>query len=135
MVSVPGIPLAIYFPESRFYLTDSIGKKIRVANAIISELKLENAEAEQVRAEEVKAKFTFAVSRAVAEMPKIYGWAKDKIMKNKKGEDGNGLICLKGGDLTEELRPFRGKAEVISLADYFEEEYFNDKKAVYIRFN
>ena len=127
----PGIPLAILFPETRFYLIDVIAKKIKVVQAVAEGLELKNVKAEQMRAENVKGDFDFIVSRAVTNMPDFVSWVKTKIKKNNKHELKNGILYLKGGDLTEELKDFP-KATEYSLADFFEDEFFETKKVVHL---
>lgn len=127
----PGIPLAILFPETRFYLIDVILKKINVVKAVAESLGLTNVKAEQMRAENVKGDFDFIVSRAVTNMPDFVGWVKDKIKKNNKHELKNGILYLKGGDLTEELKDFP-KAKEYNIADFFENEFFETKKVVHL---
>ncbi len=127
----PGIPLAILFPETRFYLIDVIAKKIKVVQAVAEGLELKNVKAEQMRAENVKGDFDFIVSRAVTNMPDFVSWVKTKIKKNNKHELKNGILYLKGGDLTEELKDFP-KATEYNLADFFEDEFFETKKVVHL---
>ena len=127
----PGIPLAILFPETRFYLIDIIAKKIKVVQAVAEGLDLKNVKAEQLRAENVKGDFDFIVSRAVTNMPDFVSWVKTKIKKNNKHELKNGILYLKGGDLTEELKDFP-KATEYNLADFFEDEFFETKKVVHV---
>lgn len=127
----PGIPLAILFPETRFYLIDIIAKKIKVVQAVVAALELKNVKAEQIRAENVKGDFDFIVSRAVTNMPDFVVWVKGKIKKQQKHELKNGILYLKGGDLTEELQCF-SKAAVYNLNDFFEDEFFETKKVVYL---
>ncbi|SDG68925.1 16S rRNA (guanine527-N7)-methyltransferase [Flavobacterium omnivorum] len=127
----PGIPLAILFPETRFYLIDIIAKKIKVVQAVAEGLELKNVKAEQLRAENVKGDFDFIVSRAVTNMPDFVSWVKTKIKKNNKHELKNGILYLKGGDLTEELKDFP-KATEYNLADFFEDEFFESKKVVHL---
>ena len=127
----PGIPLAILFPETRFYLIDVIAKKIKVVQAVAEALELKNVKAEQLRAELVKGDFDFIVSRAVTNMPDFVSWIKDKIKKKSKHELKNGILYLKGGDLTEELAAFP-KATEYNLADFFEDEFFETKKVVHL---
>jgi len=127
----PGIPLAILFPETRFYLIDVIAKKIRVVQAVADALELKNVKAEQIRAENVKSDFDFIVSRAVTNMPDFVSWVKTKIKKQQKHELKNGILYLKGGDLTEELKDFP-KATQYDLADFFEDEFFETKKVVHL---
>ena len=127
----PGIPLAILFPETRFYLIDVIAKKIKVVQAVADALGLKNVKAEQKRAELVKGDFDFIVSRAVTNMPDFVSWIKDKIKKKSKHELKNGILYLKGGDLTEELKDFP-KATEYNLSDFFEDEFFETKKVVHL---
>ncbi len=127
----PGIPLAILFPEVDFYLIDVIAKKIRVVNEVASALGLTNVKAEQMRAENVKQDFDFIVSRAVTNMPDFVTWIKDKVKKTQNHELANGILYLKGGDLTEELSAFP-KAAQYNLSDYFTEEFFETKKVVHL---
>lgn len=127
----PGIPLAILFPETRFYLIDVIAKKIKVVNEVATALGLENVKAEQIRAENVKGDFDFIVSRAVTNMPDFVSWINDKIKKQQKHELKNGVLYLKGGDLTEELKDFP-KATQYNLSDYFSEDFFETKKVVHL---
>jgi 16S rRNA (guanine527-N7)-methyltransferase len=127
----PGIPLAILFPETRFYLVDVIAKKIKVVQAVADALELKNVKAEQKRAELVKGDFDFIVSRAVTNMPDFVSWVKDKIKKKSKHELKNGILYLKGGDLTEEMKDFP-KATEYNLADFFEDEFFETKKVVHL---
>jgi 16S rRNA (guanine527-N7)-methyltransferase len=127
----PGIPLAILFPETRFFLIDVIAKKIKVVQAVAEALELKNVKAEQLRAELVKGDFDFIVSRAVTNMSDFVSWVKDKIKKKSKHELKNGILYLKGGDLTEELKDFP-KATEYNLSDYFEGEFFETKKVVHL---
>ena len=127
----PGIPLAILFPETRFYLIDIILKKINVVKAVAEALELKNVKAEQMRAENVKGDFDFIVSRAVTKMPDFVSWIKDKIKKQQKHELKNGILYLKGGDLTEELAAFPNAKEY-NIADFFESEFFETKKVVHL---
>ena len=127
----PGIPLAILFPEVDFYLIDVIAKKIRVVNEVTSALGLKNVKAEQKRAELVNHEFDFIVSRAVTNMPDFVSWVNGKIRKNSKHELQNGILYLKGGDLTEELKDYK-KAEQFNLSDFFKDEFFETKKVVHL---
>ena len=127
----PGIPLAILFPETSFYLIDVIGKKIKVVQEVAKGLGLQNVKAEQIRAENVKGEFDFVVSRAVTNMPDFVKWVKDKVKKKQLHELKNGILYLKGGDLTEELQDFP-KATLYNLSDYFEDEFFETKKVVHL---
>ena len=127
----PGIPLAILFPETRFYLIDVILKKIKVVQAVAEALELKNVKAEQMRAENVKGDFDFIVSRAVTNMPDFVSWIKDKIKKTNKHELKNGILYLKGGDLTEELKDFP-KATEYNISEFFDDEFFETKKVVHL---
>jgi 16S rRNA (guanine527-N7)-methyltransferase len=127
----PGIPLAILFPETRFYLIDVILKKIKVVQAVAEALELKNVKAEQLRAENVKGDFDFIVSRAVTNMPDFVSWIKDKIKKTNKHELKNGILYLKGGDLTEELKDFP-KATEYNISEFFDNEFFETKKVVHV---
>lgn len=127
----PGIPLAILFPETRFYLIDVILKKINVVKAVAEALELKNVKAEQIRAENVKGDFDFIVSRAVTNMPDFVSWIKDKIKKQQKHELKNGILYLKGGDLTEELKDFP-KATEYNITEFFGGEFFETKKVVHL---
>lgn len=127
----PGIPLAILFPEVRFYLIDIIAKKIKVVNEVATALGLKNVKAEQMRAENVKGDYDFILSRAVTNMSDFFSWVKDKIKKQNKHELKNGILYLKGGDLTEELSTFP-KATEFNLSDFFTDEFFETKKVVHL---
>ena len=127
----PGIPLAILFPATRFYLIDVILKKITVVKAVAEALELKNVKAEQIRAENVKGDYDFIVSRAVTNMPDFVSWIKSKIKKQQKHELKNGILYLKGGDLTEELKDFP-KATEYNIADFFSDEFFETKKVVHL---
>ena len=126
----PGIPLAILFPEVSFTLIDSIGKKIKVVEAVSEGLGLKNVTAVHGRAEKLKEKFHFVVSRAVTQMPEFLRWLKGKFEKEQFNEKHNGVLYLKGGDLAEELAGLR--CEIFHLKNYFEEEFFDTKKVVYL---
>ena len=127
----PGIPLAILFPKTDFYLVDSIEKKIGVVNAVAAAVGLKNVKATHQRAEEVNEKFDFVVSRAVTQMPRFVEWVQNKISSTQQHDLANGILALKGGDLTEELRAYP-KAIRYPLADYFQEEFFATKYVVYL---
>ncbi len=127
----PGIPLAILFPETHFTLVDSIGKKIKVVTEVIEGLGITNVTPVNSRVEEIKGQFDFIVSRAVAVMPTFTYWVKGKIKKESVHVRRNGILYLKGGDLTEELKDYR-TAQIFDLTDYFEEEFFETKKIVYL---
>lgn len=127
----PGIPLAILFPQTRFTLVDAIGKKIRVAQEVISGLGLSNATARQTRVEDMKEQYDFIVSRAVAAMPTFVHWTRGRIRKESRDSIPNGILYLKGGDLTAELAPYP-QAKVFPLNRYFSEPFFETKKVVYL---
>ncbi len=127
----PGIPLAILFPETRFYLIDVILKKINVVKAVAEALALKNVKAEQLRAENVKGDFDFIVSRAVTNMPDFVSWVKGKTKKQNKHLLANGILYLKGGDLTEELKDFP-KAKEYNISEFFSDEFFETKKVVHL---
>jgi 16S rRNA (guanine527-N7)-methyltransferase len=127
----PGIPLAILHPEVDFYLIDVIAKKIKVVNEVATGLGLKNVKAEQKRAELVKQEFDFIVSRAVTNMPDFVKWVDDKVSKKQNHELANGILYLKGGDLTEELEDFP-KATQYNLSDFFSDEFFETKKVVHL---
>lgn len=128
----PGIPLAILFPECDFLLVDSIGKKIKVVNEVASELNLSNVKGIHERAEKVKGQFDFIVSRAVTAMPKFLNWTKGKISKEHNNEMKNGILYLKGGDLTEEMASIKKAIQFFEIKDYYSEEFFDTKKVVYL---
>ena len=128
----PGIPLAIMFPEAKFHLVDSIGKKIRVCDEVSRALGLENITTQWCRAEEIKQQFHFVVSRAVMPLPDLVKIIRGKISREQINGLPNGLICLKGGELESEAKPFGKAAQITSLSEYFQEEYFMTKKLVYL---
>jgi 16S rRNA (guanine527-N7)-methyltransferase len=128
----PGIPLAIYFPKVQFHLVDSIGKKIRVAQAVAEAIGLQNVSFRHGRGEEEKQTFDFVVSRAVMPLVDLAKIATGKLVKQQRNALPNGLICLKGGELQHEVHPFRKKAVSVELSKYFSEAYFKSKKVVYI---
>ena len=127
----PAIPLAILFPEANFYAIDIIAKKIEVVNEVIKALGLKNIKAEQKRAEIVTHDFDFIVSRAVTNMPDFVNWIKGKLKSKSKHDLENGILYLKGGDLSEELKDFP-KSKEYNLSDYFSNEFFETKKVVYL---
>ena len=127
----PGIPLAILFPETNFYLIDVIAKKIKVVQEVANALGLKNVKAEQKRAETVNEEFDFIVSRAVTNMPDFVKWVKDKTKKDSIHDFKNGILYLKGGDLTEELAVYQ-TVQLFNLSDYFSDEFFETKKVVYL---
>jgi len=127
----PGIPLAIMYPETQFTLVDSIGKKIKVVEEVIDALDLKNVKAINDRVENISGEFDFIVSRAVAVMPSFVQWVKGKIAKESKHDLKNGILYLKGGDLSEELKPYK-TVKIYDLSSLFEEEFFKTKKVVYL---
>ncbi|MCW5517652.1 16S rRNA (guanine(527)-N(7))-methyltransferase RsmG [Muriicola sp. Z0-33] len=127
----PGIPLAILFPETNFTLVDAIGKKIKVVDEVVSGLQLQNVKTFNCRVEELEGSFDFIVSRAVAAMPTFVRWVKGRIRKKSEHELKNGILYLKGGDLSEELRGY-STAQIFPLKDFFEEDFFETKKLVYL---
>ncbi|HKZ38297.1 MAG TPA: 16S rRNA (guanine(527)-N(7))-methyltransferase RsmG [Chryseolinea sp.] len=128
----PGIPLAILFPETQFHLVDSIGKKITVVKNVAESLNLKNVKAEQVRAEQIKGEYDFIVSRAVTRLKEFYSWVNRKIKKDSMHELFNGILYLKGGDLEEELAELKKPHQIFDISDYFQEEFFETKKIVYL---
>ncbi len=127
----PGIPLAILFPETQFHLVDSIGKKIKVVNEVKEGLGLENVKTSNCRVEEIDDQYDFIVSRAVAQMETFVRWVKGKIKKKSNHDLKNGILYLKGGDLSEELAKYE-TAKIYNLSDYFEEDFFETKKVVHL---
>ncbi len=131
----PGIPLAIFFPEVQFLLLDSIGKKVRVAGEIAKAIVLENVEVKHSRAEDEKRKFDFIVSRAVMLLPELVKITNKNISREQNNSIPNGVICLKGGDLTSETKSFKNIVDIVSLSEYFSEPFFQTKKLVYLPVN
>jgi 16S rRNA (guanine527-N7)-methyltransferase len=129
----PGIPLAIMFPDTQFYLVDSIGKKIKVVKEVAQALGLQNLEASHMRAEEVPGKFDFAVSRAVTQLKDFYPWIKNKFNKQSKNKIPNGLLYLKGGDLKQEIAESGLAVQQFYLKDHFNEEFFDTKQVIYVK--
>ncbi|MDD2284632.1 MAG: 16S rRNA (guanine(527)-N(7))-methyltransferase RsmG [Paludibacter sp.] len=128
----PGIPLAIFFPDSEFTLIDSIGKKIKVGQEVANAIGLKNTIMKHQRVQEEKSKFDFVVSRAVMPLDDLVKLVRKNIIKEQKNALPNGLICLKGGELQHEILPYRNIASSYEIADYFSEEYFKTKKVVYV---
>lgn len=128
----PGVPLAIMFPDARFTLIDSIGKKIKVVNDVIGRLGLTNSKAMQIRAEQLDGEFDFVVSRAVTTLGEFVPWVKGKMSKSQYNKLRNGILYLKGGDLTNELFTFRHKVKTWDISEWFEEEFFETKKVIYL---
>jgi len=127
----PGIPLAILFPEAGFHLVDSVGKKLKVVNAVADELELKNVRTTHDRVESITGKYDFIISRAVTKMPEFVKWVKGKTKKNHQHRLKNGILYLKGGDLSEELSPYKN-IQVFNLKDFFDEDFFKTKKLVYL---
>tara|TARA_R100000789_G_C2964371_1_gene138881 strand:- start:113 stop:748 length:636 start_codon:yes stop_codon:yes gene_type:complete len=127
----PGIPLAILFPNVNFTLVDAIGKKIKVVDEVVQGLQLDNVKTHHSRVEDIPGQFDFIVSRAVAAMPTFVHWTKGKIKKDSAHQRKNGILYLKGGDLTEELKGYE-TVQVFDLNEYFEEDFFETKKVVYL---
>ena len=128
----PGVPLAIMYPESRFTLIDSIGKKIKVVHDIVGRLGLTNTKTMQIRAEQLEGEYDFIVSRAVTTLGEFVPWVKRKVSKTQYHPLHNGILYLKGGDLETELAPFRKKVRIWDISDFFDEEFFATKKVIYL---
>ncbi|HJH64450.1 MAG TPA: 16S rRNA (guanine(527)-N(7))-methyltransferase RsmG [Bacteroides mediterraneensis] len=131
----PGIPLAILFPDTHFHLVDSIGKKVKVATEIAQAIGLKNVTTRHCRAEEEKQQFDFVVSRAVMPLTDLLKIIRKNIRKEQHNVLPNGLICLKGGELDREVMPVKHQTLIYDLKDYFEEEFFETKKVVYVTIN
>lgn len=128
----PGVPLAIMFPDARFTLIDSIGKKIKVVSDVIDRLGLTNSKAMQIRAEKLDGEYDFVVSRAVTTLGEFVPWVKGKISKTQYNKLRNGILYLKGGDLINELFTFRHKVKTWDISEWFEGEWFETKKVIYL---
>jgi len=128
----PGIPLAILFPNSKFHLVDSIGKKIKVVEQVIDSIGLQNTTAEQIRAENIREQYDFIISRAVTRMAPFYQWIKGKISSNSFNDLRNGILYLKGGDLKGEMKELNRPCQSFNLKDYFSEEFFESKKVIFV---
>lgn len=128
----PGIPLAILFPEVRFTLIDSIGKKIKVGSEVSKAIGLQNIELKHLRVQDEKGRFDFVVSRAVMPLDDLVKLVKKNLSKEGKNSLPNGLICLKGGELQHEILPYKNVADMFDVSDYFSEEFFKTKKIVYV---
>lgn len=128
----PGIPLAILFPKSNFTLVDSIGKKIKVVNEVAKAINLTNVNGIHSRAEQVEGKFDFVISRAVTRMPDFIVWVKGKIKSKSNHERKNGILYLKGGDLSEEMSTVKQKYKEFLLSDFYSEDFFETKKVIHV---
>ena len=128
----PGIPLAILYPDCQFHLIDGTGKKIRVVNEVAQAIGLENVKASHLRGEEEKGKYDFVVSRAVMPLPDLMKIVRKNISKTQKNPLPNGVICLKGGDLQAETRPFYKIVETTDISTFFKEEWFKEKHVIYL---
>ena len=131
----PGIPLAILFSDARFHLIDSIGKKIKVVQSVAEQLELKNVRTEQIRAEQLRGEYDFIVSRAVTDLSQFTQWVRGKVSTIQYHKLRNGILYLKGGDLTDELAPFKKKARTWDISDFFQEDYFLTKKVIYLPFH
>ena len=128
----PGIPLAIMFPETQFHLVDSIGKKIKVVTEVATAIGLTNVTATQCRAEDLRDQYDFVVSRAVTEMSTFYNWVKRRVSKEQRSELPNGILYLKGGDLSQELGGFKGRYHTYALSPFFSDPFFETKVVVHL---
>jgi 16S rRNA (guanine527-N7)-methyltransferase len=128
----PGIPLAIMFPEANFHLVDSIGKKIKVVDEVAAEIGLKNLSSEHSRAENVKGKFDFIVSRAVTRLPDFHQWVSGKVKPKSKNSLPNGILYLKGGDFSDEIKQIKTTSKVYELSEFFSEAFFETKKLIHL---
>jgi 16S rRNA (guanine527-N7)-methyltransferase len=128
----PGIPLAILFPDTKFHLVDSIGKKITVVTSVASALRLTNVKGEQLRAEQAAGRYDFVVSRAVTRLREFYGWVHQKIKPDSEHALHNGILYLKGGDLAEECEALKRPTQIFELSNFFSEPFFETKKVVFV---
>jgi len=131
----PGVPLAILFPNCQFVLVDSIGKKIKVVNEVSETLQINNITTHHARAEDIKEQFDFIVSRAVTAMPAFLKWVKGKFLEENKNKLRNGILYLKGGDLNEEMKPLKQKIKYNDISKFFDYDFFETKKVVYLDMN
>jgi 16S rRNA (guanine527-N7)-methyltransferase len=130
----PSIPLAIFFPEVKFHAVDSIGKKLKVVESVAEGANIKNITSQHSRAEEIKnRKFDFAISRAVAPLKELWTWSKPLLKKENRNEINNGLICLKGGDLHQEIFESGTRPKMMSVYDIFKEEFFKEKYIIYVK--
>ena len=128
----PGIPLAIMYPDVSFHLIDSIGKKIKVVDAVAKSLNLKNVTTQQIRVESLKTRYDFIVSRAVTAFPDFVRLCSNRIKREQKNAISNGILYLKGGDFENELKPFKKRVSIIPLSHYFEEPFFETKKLIHL---
>lgn len=128
----PGIPLAIMFPEVQFHMVDSIGKKITVVREIAAALGLTNVEASQQRAEKLKTKYDFIVSRAVTAFPQFVAYTRNLVSPKHKNAMPNGILYIKGGDFEDEIKQFKKSVELFNIPDFFEEDFFETKKVIFL---
>jgi len=129
----PGIPLAILFPETHFHLIDSIGKKLKVVDAVVDAIQLQNVTTQHIRAEQLTGEYDFVVSRAVTSLPVFLSWMNDKFAQRNLHAIPNGMFLLKGGDLAAELLPYRNRTTLYSISHFFSEQFFEEKMVVYVR--
>jgi 16S rRNA (guanine527-N7)-methyltransferase len=129
---LPGIPLAIYFPNVQFHLIDSVGKKIKVVKDITEQLALKNVTSEQTRAEAISGKYDFMISRAVTNLPQFSSWVSHLVSSENKNKLSNGILYLKGGEFNDEFDLFKNKHYIFLLSEYFSEPFFDSKKVVHL---
>ena len=129
----PGVPLAIFFPKTHFHLIDSIGKKLKVVDAVVETIQLQNVTTQHIRAEQLTGQYDFVVSRAVTSLSAFLPWVKDKFTQRNLHPIPNGVFFLKGGDLTTELFPYRDRTTVFHISQFFCEPFFEEKKVVYVK--
>ncbi len=129
---LPGIPLAILFPESDFLLVDSVGKKLKVVDDICEQLQIKNVHTKHCRAESIDEKFDFIVSRAVSNIPLFMSWVQHKIKKETFNELKNGVLYIKGGDVDDEIKGIKQQSKSFAISDFYEEEFFKTKKILHI---
>lgn len=128
----PGVPLAIFFPDVQFHLVDSIGKKIKVVEEVCKGAGITNVKATHARAEDIKGQYDYVVSRAVTRINEFYGWVDKKMKRGQQGSLANGMLCLKGGDLLDEMAELGKRYQEFNLSDYFAEEFFQTKKVIHV---
>lgn len=131
----PGLPLAIFFPEVRFMLVDSIGKKLKVIDSIISDFQLSNVQTLHARIEKYHEPYDFVVSRAVTQFPRFVSWVRSNIRSGGQQDMRNGILYLKGGNINQEIQPFRDRLRIFHIEELFDESFFREKKILYLPFN